>query len=281
MRWKFYPRIFPAIFLFATPICLAQQQITANLFLKTAQGQSAGDASSAPLSKNMQEERAKVQMAEKRYDVAIQTYQDLLKADPKNAGFMNMIGIAYLNFGSYDQAKRYFLRASKADKKNASPVNNLGMVYYHQKDFKRAIREYQRAVIIDPSQAGAHTNLGFAYYNMNKFPEAAGEFQKAIEIDPNIFERNDRAGNTMQDRSVSNHGLFFFTMARVYAQKGDAAHCAEYLRKSLDEGYKDVGKAAKDPAFKDVIDDPAVQAVMVRIVPAEQKESEGRAGPGA
>jgi tetratricopeptide (TPR) repeat protein len=278
MRWEFDLRIFPAIFLLTAPICLARQQMAANSFNKIAQGQSAGDASSAPLSRNMQEERAKVQMAEKRYEAAIQTYQDLLKADPKNAGFMNMIGIAYLNFANYDQAKRYFLRASKADKKNASAVNNLGMVYYHQKDFKRAIREYQRAVVIDPRQAGAHTNLGFAYYNMNKFPEAATEFQKAIEIDPGIFDRNDRAGNTMQDRSVSNHGLFFFTMARVYAQKGDAAHCAEYLRKSLDEGYKDIGSAAKDPAFKDVIDDPAVQAVMVRIVPAEQKESEGHPG---
>jgi tetratricopeptide (TPR) repeat protein len=226
----------------------------------------------------MQEERAKVQMAEKKFDAAIQTYQDLLKSDPKNATYMNMIGIAYLDLGKYDLAKKYFARASKADKKNSSAVNNLGMVYYHQKDFRRAIREYQRAVNIDPNQAGAHANLGFAFYNSNKFPEAAAEFQKALELDPAIFERNDRAGNTMQDRSVSNHGLFFFTMAKVYAQKRDAAHCAEYLRKSLDEGYKDVGKAATDPAFKDVVDDPVVQAVLVRAAPAEQKGTAARPG---
>jgi len=62
-------------------------------------------------------------------------------------------------------------------------------------------------------------------------------------------------------------------MAKVYAQKRDAAHCAEYLRKSLDEGYKDIATAATDPAFKDVINDPVVQEVMVRVVPAEQKGS--------
>ncbi len=162
-------------------------------------------------------------------------------------------------------------RAAKADKKYSSAVNNLGMVYYHQKNFRAAIREYKRAVAIDPDQAGTHSNLGFAYYNTNKYPEAAAEFQRAIEIDPSIFERNDRVGAMVQDRSVSNHGLFFFTMAKVYAQKRDAAHCAEYLRKSLDEGYKDIGKAATDPAFKDVINDPVVQAVLVRVVPAEQK----------
>jgi tetratricopeptide (TPR) repeat protein len=233
----------------------------------------------APLSpKEMQEERAKVQMAEKRYETAIQSYQDLLKVDPKNAVFMNMIGIAYLDLSNFDQAKKYFARSSKADKKYSSPVNNLGMVYYHQKNFRGAIHEYQKAAVIDPDSAGTHSNLGFAYYNSNKFPEAATEFQKALELDPRIFERNDRAGATVQDRSVTNHGQFFFMMAKVYAQKGDAPHCADYLRKSLDEGYKDIGKAATDPAFKDVINDPVVQAVMLRVVPAEQKGSATRPG---
>jgi tetratricopeptide (TPR) repeat protein len=265
--------IFPGLFLFAAIPDLAAQQPAPDQAAKPVQSQpvNTGPASFSP--KEMQEERAKIQIAEKRYEAAIQTYQDLLKADPKNAVFMNMIGIAYLDLSNYNQAKRYFLRASKADKKYSSAVNNLGMVYYHQKDFRRAIREYQRAAVIDPNLAGTHSNLGFAYYNTNKFPEAASEFQKAIELDPHIFERNDRAGAIVQDRSVSNHGLFFFTMAKVYAQKGDAAHCAEYLRKSLDEGYKEVGKAATDPAFKDVINDPVVQEVLVRATPAEQKGS--------
>ena len=270
--------VFLAIFLFAATPHLAAQQPTPDQASKTPQSQPTSPAP-APLSpKEMQEERAKVLMAEKRFEVAIQTYQDLLKTDPKNAVYMNMIGIAYLDLSNYNLAKKFFVRASKADKKYSSAVNNLGMVYYHQKNFRQAIREYQKAALIDPGQAGTHANLGFAYYNSNKFPEAAVEFQKAIDLDPRIFERNDRTGSMVQDRSVANHGLFFFTMAKVYAQKGDATHCAEYLRKSLDEGYKDVGKAATDPAFKDVINDPAVQEVLARVVPAEQKGSATRPG---
>ena len=233
----------------------------------------------APLTgKEAQEERAKIQLAEKRYDAAIQTYLDLLKADPKNAPYMNMIGIAYLDLSNFDQAKKYFARAAKTDKKFSSAINNLGMVYYQQKNFRAAIKQYQRAAAVDPSQAGTHANLGFAYYNTNKFPEAAVEFQKALELDPRIFEHNERVGTMVQDRSVANHGLFFFTMAKVYAQKGDATHCAEYLRKSLDEGYKDVTKAATDPAFKDVINDPDVQAVLVRAAPPDQKASSAPPG---
>ena len=270
---------FVGLLFFALSTGLGAQPSVKNQASPTSQSESNGGATPTLSPKEMQVERAKVQMAEKRFEAAIQTYQDLLKADPKNAGYMNMIGIAYLDLGRDDSAKKYFLRASKADKKNSNAVNNLGMVYYHQKDFRRAIREYQRAITIDPGQAGAHANLGFAYYNSNKFPEAAIEFQKALEIEPFIFERNDKVGSTVPDRSVSNHGLFFFTMARVYAQKKDAGHCAEYLRKSLDEGYKDVGKAATDPAFKDVVDDPVVQAVLVLIAKPDSKAPP--APPGA
>ncbi len=92
------------------------------------------------------------------------------------------------------------------------------------------------------------------------------------------WSANERVGTMVQDRTVSNHGLFFYTMARVYAQKKDAEHCAEYLRKSFDEGYKDVVKVKTDPAFKDVLNDPGVQAVLVLIFPAEQKGAAARPG---
>jgi len=64
----------------------------------------------------------------------------------------------------------------------------------------------------------------------------------------------------------------------VYAQKGDGPHCAEYLRKSLDEGYKDLDKVASDPAFKDVLNDPGVQAVLVRVTPAQPSATASRPG---
>jgi tetratricopeptide (TPR) repeat protein len=264
---------------------LAQWLILGSLLIlvipRVAAQPSQGNSSAPPTlsPRDVKVEKAKILMAEKRFEACIEAYQDLLKSEPQNAVFMNMIGIAYLNLSNFDQAKKYFQRAEKVDKKYSSAVNNLGMVYYTQKNYRRAIREYQRAAKIDPGQAGTHANLGFAYYNTNKFQESSVEFQKALEIDPDVLERNSNVGTMMQDRTVTNHGLFFFTMARVYAQKKDAAHCADYLRKSYDEGYKDVVKVKTDPAFKDVINDPGVQAVLVLIFPSEQKGA--AAQPGA
>jgi tetratricopeptide (TPR) repeat protein len=258
-------------------LVLVLSQVVPGVASQASQQNSATPPALSP--RDVQVEKAKILMAEKRYEACIEAYQDLLKSEPKNAVFMNMIGIAYLDLANYDQAKKYFQRAEKADKKYSSAVNNLGMVYYTQKNFRRAIREYQRAAAIDPGQAGTHANLGFAYYNTNKFPQASMEFQKALEIDPHALERNSNVGTMMQDRTVTNHGLFFFTMARVYAQKKDSEHCAEYLRKSYDEGYKDVVKVKTDAAFKDVINTPDVQAVLLIIFPTDQKTT--AAQPGA
>src|ERR1022692_4727492 len=108
--------------------------------------------------RDTQIERATIFMVEKRYDAAIQTYQDLLKSEPKNAVFLNMVGIAYLNLSNFDQAKKYFERSSKADKKYLSAVNNLGMAWYYQKNYRRAIREYKKAAAVEPAQAGPHAN---------------------------------------------------------------------------------------------------------------------------
>jgi len=220
---------------------------------------------------DQQTERARILMAEKRYAAAIDAYQDLLKNQPKNAPYLNSIGIAYLNMGNSPQAKKYFERSAKADKKYSSAVNNLGMIWYQQNNYRRAIREYQRAISIDPALAGVHVNLAFAYYNTKKYPLAFAEFHKALELDPHALERNDRGGSMMQDRTVANHGLFFFLMAREYAQQGDAEHCAAYLRKSLDEGYPEVAKAGSDPTFKKVVDDPGVQGVLLLAAPKNSK----------
>jgi tetratricopeptide (TPR) repeat protein len=241
--------------------------------------QANSNAGSAGSPQEKQEEQARIFMAEKHFEDAIQAYEELLKVEPKSAVYLNMVGIAYLDLSNFDQAKKYFQKSVKADKKYSSAVNNLGMVYYHQRNFRRAIREYQKAVKIDPIQAGTHVNLGFAYYNTTKYEEAATEFGQAIALDPLVFQRNARVGTMVEDRSVTNHGLFFFTMARIYAQKTDGPHCAQYLKKSFDEGYKDIAKAKTDPAFKTVLNDPDVQAVFVLMTPVEQKDA--AAQPGA
>jgi len=256
------------------PRLLAQQPSTQEP--PQGSGSEAAPEQAAPLSpRELKIERAKIFLATKRYEASIQEYKELLKSEPRNALYLNMIGINYLNLSNLGQAKKYFQRSAKADRKYSSPVNNLGMVWYQRKNYKKAIREYRKAIAIDPGQSGPYGNLGFAYYNAKKFPQAAEAFRKALEIDPRAFERNARVGTMMQDRSVSNRGMFNYMMAREYANLGNAEKCAEYLRRAFDEGYPEVAKAKTDSAFAKVLTDPGVQEVLQRI-PATRR---GAASP--
>src|SRR5579863_2744619 len=107
MKCKPPYRFFLSLLLIAATPCLAGQQPAQGQAAQSSPSQTGGAAPAALSPKEMQEEKAKVQIAEKRYEAAIQTYQDLLKSDPKNAIYMNMIGIAYLDLANFDQAKKY------------------------------------------------------------------------------------------------------------------------------------------------------------------------------
>jgi tetratricopeptide (TPR) repeat protein len=279
MKMKYLPWVVIGVLICAVALPLYAQQTPTSSGSRVPAAQSSPNAQPVLTGKDLDIERARIMMAEKRYEAAVDAYGALLKSDPKNAGYLNMIGIAYLDMSDFNQARKYFTRSIKADKTYSSAVNNLGMVWYQQKNYRRAVREYQRAIAIAPGQAGTYANLGYAYYKMKKYVEAAAQFHMALQIDPRAFERSERVGTMVQDRSVENHGLFFFMMAKEYAQLGDAEHCADYLRKSLDEGYKDVATVKTDPAFKKVVADPLVQAVLLMIAPPEDKSA--TAQPGA
>lgn len=106
MNLRLSPWITLGLLLFGVLPIQAVQQPATNQGGQSQQPQPNSDARSVVSPRDMQIERAKIQMAEKRYEEAIKTYQELLKSDPKNAVFLNMVGIAYLDLSNFDQAKK-------------------------------------------------------------------------------------------------------------------------------------------------------------------------------
>jgi len=210
------------------------------------------------------ETRAQILLAEKRYDEAIRAYQKLFAEQPGNARFANMLGVAYQQNGELGQARGAYQRASKVDPTFADPLNNLGTTWYQEKKYRKAVRVYLKALQIDPNLAPAYANLGFAYFSDHQYPEAMDSFNKALSLDPNVLDAGGRAGSVLQDHTVSDHGMFNFLLAKTFAERGDATLCAQYLLKAVDEGYPDVAKVKTDPSFAKVIADPGVQAILQR-----------------
>jgi tetratricopeptide (TPR) repeat protein len=208
------------------------------------------------------EMRADILMARKEYGQAAGAYMAILVSEPKNAALMNKVGVAYQQLGDLDRSEKFYKRSMHADKKFASAANNCGTVEYEKKHYTKAIGLYSKALDLRADFPTVYSNLGYAYFADKQFPQAMDSFQKALALDPTIFDRRGLGGTVVQQRTTTDPGLFYFFVAKTYAQAGDAERAAHYLKLARDDGYEGFLTAQTDPAFARVIKDPALQEVL-------------------
>jgi len=210
------------------------------------------------------EMRADILVARKMYPDAIRAYLDLVKKQPKDVSLLNKLGEAYESLQDEGHAEHWFKQVIKSDRNYASAYNNVGTVEYAKHHYKEAVKWYDKTLQLAPDasiSAPTYSNMGYAYFAWKKYPEAMSAFQKAIQLDPQIMTEHGDSGPMVQQRGTTDPGLFYFFVARTYAQLGDAVRAAHYLKMSRDVGYKKLDDAKTDPAFANVIKDPRVLAV--------------------
>jgi tetratricopeptide (TPR) repeat protein len=260
-----------AIPLFLVAVCPAYaQQAATKVSDTTTNSSSASSANSAPEPKPLAalspreaaEMRADILMARKEYSQAAAAYVQILADEPKNAQLMNKVGVAYQQLGDLDRSERFYKRAMHADKKFASAPNNCGTVEYEKKHYGKAISLYSKALDLKADLPTVYSNLGYAYFADKQYPQAMNSFQKALALDPTIFDRRGLGGTVVQQRTATDPGLFYFFVAKTYAEAGDADRAAHYLKLARDDGYAGFLSAQTDPAFAKVIKDPGLQEVL-------------------
>ena len=193
------------------------------------------------------ESRGDIFMARKMYREAIDVFRE---DKTKNPVIANKIGIAYHQMQQLDNARKSYEQAVRLKPNYPEAINNLGTVYYAKKSFGRSIRYYQKALKYAPKSASIYSNLGTAYFARKKYKEAMETYQIALKLDPNVFENHGSYGVLLEERSVEERAKFHFHMAKLYAQSGRNELAFQYLRKALEEGFKDNKKIEEDPDFK-------------------------------
>jgi tetratricopeptide (TPR) repeat protein len=190
-------------------------------------------------------ERGDLFMARKMYREAIDAYEQ----GGKNSVLLDKIGIAWHQLGQLEAARKSYEAAIKLDPKYADAINNVGTIYYAEKKYRSAISRYRRALKISPTSAPFWSNLGTAYYARGRFKEMSEAYARALELDPDVFEAHSAVGTQMLDRSVEDKARYHYEMARVYAHAGNDEMALQYLRRCLEEGFRDREKIDKAPEF--------------------------------
>jgi tetratricopeptide (TPR) repeat protein len=213
-------------------------------------------------------DRAEQLETDKAFADAIDYYQAAINKDKHDAGLYNHLGIVYIKIQHYREAQKAFEHSIKCDPKFADAHNNLGVVRYEDKKYSRAIDEYQKAIALRQDAASFYSNLGAAYYMKKEWEPATDAYSHALELDPDIFMRTARIGVTAQLPSPQDRARFDYVIAKLYAKRGDCDRSLEYLRRSMEEGYKGIDGVYKDPEFTSLRADPRFNALMASAPPS-------------
>jgi tetratricopeptide (TPR) repeat protein len=223
----------------------------------------APDATAAAL-----EAQADQLRADKLYMDALDYYRAALNKKEHEARLENKIGITELLMQRYKEARKSFERAIRTDREYADAYNNLGVIFYEGRKYSAAVKQYEKAIAVDADSPSFYSNLGAAYFSKRDFERAVAAYQHALELDPTVFERTSRVGVQAQLPSPEDRARYDYTVAKLYAKMGLSDQSLEYLRKAMEDGYKDLKNVYKDVDFAELRKSSRFAELMASNTPA-------------
>ena len=192
------------------------------------------------------EMRGDILMARKMYREAAEVYAE---GSSSSAVLANKTGIAFHQMLALDAARKHYERALKLNPSYAEAINNLGTVYYARKNYRRSVSYYNRALKLTPNSASIMSNLGTAQFARKKYKEALDAYQQALALDSEVFEHRSTQGVLLQERSVEERAKFHFYLCKTYAKAGNVERALAYMRKAIEEGFRERDKFREDQDF--------------------------------
>jgi tetratricopeptide (TPR) repeat protein len=193
--------------------------------------------------------RGDIHMAKKEYREAVDAFRE---GSPKDPVLWNKIGIAYQQLTQLDTALKSYQQAVRLKRDYVEAINNIGTVYYARKNYRRAVTYYQRAIKLMPHDARAasfYANLAAAYLSRKQYKEAYAASETAMSLDPEVFEHRGTYGVILEERNVEERAKWHYYVAKLYAKSGRNELALQYLRKALEEGFKERKQLENDPEF--------------------------------
>ena len=201
--------------------------------------------------------------AEKFYLDAIDYYQAAQRKDPRNPVLINKVGMQQLMLHRWREARRNFELAIRTDKRYANAYANMAVVYYEEANYTKSIRYYDKAIELDGDEAVFYNNRAAAFFAKKQYQRAMADYSKALQIEPDIFDRASR-GQGVQAKLPSPQDIahYDYVLAKLFAQSGSPDRSLHYLKKAMEEGYKDIRNVYKDEEFSSLRKDPRFAELM-------------------
>jgi tetratricopeptide (TPR) repeat protein len=114
-----------------------------------------------------------------KYDLALQTYLQANKIDPKHPKVWCNLGVLYFQTDQFPQAESALRFATLASPDYGRAWDNLAAALGAQDKLDEALIACKRAVELRPEYPEAFFKMGVIYFSRNDYHHAAAEFQRA------------------------------------------------------------------------------------------------------
>jgi tetratricopeptide (TPR) repeat protein len=118
----------------------------------------------------------------RKYNDAVDAYNNALKLNPNDAESYCNRGYAHYKLGDHRQAIGDFEKAIRLNPRYARAYYGRGNAYYKLENFDKAIKDYDRTIELYPGYERVHNNRGNAYFYLNEYRQAIEDYSGAIEI---------------------------------------------------------------------------------------------------
>jgi len=112
------------------------------------------------------------------------SYQDVLRADPKNATGLAGLAWTRVQQGKLDDAEATLKKSLAYDANNSAAHYMLAVTYFRRDKFTEAMASFEKSLSINPKQARARHYLGVISSKLGVTERAEREFKNALAIDP-------------------------------------------------------------------------------------------------
>ena len=115
---------------------------------------------------------------------AAKLYNDVLKANPRHPGALQMLGFLHFQREEFAEAEKLMARALKIEPNSVDALYNHGCALQALDRHKEAVESFGKALALKRDHAPIHLNLGNSLFRLGRHKEALASYDSALSIQP-------------------------------------------------------------------------------------------------
>jgi clan AA aspartic protease (TIGR02281 family) len=215
------------------------------------------------------------------YDKAISDFNAGIKLDPDDEDFYLSRAASFNAQAKFDDALNDVNKAIQLKPMNVSGYSTRAWSkWMYKKDYQGAIEDISMVITIDEENAHAYLVRARLYQQLNKQNLAQADLNKVVELNDSsstlayalILQNKLQEANTLIDTLIKNDSTDYYDYACMYSLMNVKVKAVDYLRKALENGWRDFVHLDNDPDIDNIRNTQEYKSLLIDYKSKYKKE---------